>query len=479
MVLAHNESLWSEERGSLTTDTLGALFRSNALRPTDIVRAVYARIRSCNAGGIWITLVPEEQALAAAAALQEYISPRLGPDQLPLYGVPFAVKDNIDVSGLPTTAACPDFAYTPTQSAPAVAACLAAGAILIGKTNLDQFATGLVGTRSPYGACSSAFDSRYISGGSSSGSAIAVARGLVSFALGTDTGGSGRIPAGYNNIFGLKPTRGLVSTTGLVPACRSLDCVSIFAQRAEDARAVLHVMRGFGAPNEFSRPDATTAHLGERWSQGACFRFGVLAPHNQLFFDHDESAQCYAAAIDRLVGMGGTPIEVDFSAFREAGGLLFNGPWIAERYGDLAGFIGSHPDSLLWVTRQILESGARISGAEVFEAQHRLRRLVQKAQYQLTELAFLVVPTAPRPYTLAEIAADPIATNNEIGHYTYFVNVLDLCAHAVPNGRLRSGMATGITFVALACRDDTLASFGSAFEERSEAPRSSFIALGP
>jgi allophanate hydrolase len=455
------------------------LFRSSALRPTDVVRAVYARIRSCRASGIWITLVPEAEAFAAAAALEERFPPRLGPDRLPLYGLPFAVKDNIDVSGLPTTAACPDFAFVPTQSAPAVAACQAAGALLVGKTNLDQFATGLVGTRSPYGACSSAFGDRYISGGSSSGSAVAVARGLVSFALGTDTGGSGRIPAGYNNVFGLKPTRGLVSTTAFVPACRSLDCVSIFALRAEDASAVLHLMRDFGRPNDFSRPDAATAHLGESWPRGARFRFGVLTLRDQLFFGDDEAAECYAAAIERLAGMGGIPVEIDYSSFREAGRLLFGGPWIAERYGNLADFISSHPDSLQPITRQILETGARVSGAEVFEAQHRQRRLLREARDQLADLAFLVVPTAPRPYTLAEVAADPIGTNNEIGQYSYFANILDLCAHAVPNGRLRNGMASGITLIAPACNDDTLASFAAAYYEHLDRPSSASTAVEP
>jgi allophanate hydrolase len=472
MALAWNDAMtWREDCGSLDLETLAALFRSGALRPVEVVRAVYARVRTCRAPGIWITLVPEAEAVAVAAALEKRIAPRGGPDRLPLYGLPFAVKDNIDVSGLATTAACPDYAYTPTQSAPAVTACQAAGAILIGKTNLDQFATGLVGTRSPYGACSSAVDERYVSGGSSSGSAVAVARGLVSFALGTDTGGSGRIPAGYNDVVGLKPTRGLVSTTGLVPACRSLDCVSVFARRAGDTRTVLHAMRGYDAANGFSRADAATAHLGDEWLPGTRFRFGVLRPADRMFFGCDESAECYSAAIERLCGMGGTPVEINFSPFEEAGELLFGGPWAAERYGDLADFVASHPDSLLPVTRQILESGARISGTEVFEAQHQLQSQIREARHQLAGMACLVVPTAPRPYTHAEIAADPIGTNNQIGRYSYFVNLLDLCAHAVPNGRFRNGMATGITLIAPAYSDDTLASLAAYYHQRVEPPQ--------
>ncbi len=458
-------STWSTDHGSLDRATLAALFKSGQLQPTGIVRAVYARMRACDATGIWITLVPEADALAAAGALEALIPPRSGPDQMPLYGLPFAVKDNIDVAGLPTTAACPDFAYRPPQSAPAVAACQAAGAILVGKTNLDQFATGLVGTRSPYGSCSSAFDARYISGGSSSGSAVAVARQMVSFALGTDTGGSGRIPAGYNDVVGLKPTRGIVSTMGLVPACRSLDCVSIFALRAADASAVLHVMRGYGAPNEYSRPEFATSRFGDEWPRTG-FRFGVLAPRDREFFGLDESARHYAAAVERLAKMGGIPVEIDFSPFREAGQLLFSGPWIAERYGDLADFVATHPDSLLPVTRQILEAGARVSGAAVFRAQHRLRQLLRETREQLAEMLFLVVPTAPRPYTHAEVTADPIGTNSQVGHYSYFVNLLDFCAHAVPNGRLLNGMPTGITLIAPAGNDDTLASLAASYQER-------------
>jgi allophanate hydrolase len=464
-----NPTTFLEARSTLDQATLARMFRTGALRPTALIRAIYARIRDCRAGGIWISLVPEADALASATALEERIASRIGPDRLALYGLPFAVKDNIDAVGLPTTAACADFTYVPTQSAPAVSACIAAGAILIGKTNLDQFATGLVGTRSPYGACSSAFDDRYVSGGSSSGSAVAVARGFVSFALGTDTGGSGRIPAGYNNVVGLKPTRGIVSTTGLVPACRSLDCVSVFALRAADARSVLDVMSASGSLNGFSRPDAAI-RLGEEWSQTTTFRFGVLGAHAREFFGHEEGAERYVEAIDRLASMGGHPVEIDFSPFSEAGDLLFAGPWIAERYADLAEFITVHPGSLLPVTRQIIESGARYSGADVFRAEHRLRQLRQHAWHQLADLAFLVVPTAPRPYTLDEVEADPVGVNTQIGYYSYFVNLLDLCAHAVPNGRLRNGMPTGVTLIAPALHDHVLASFAAAYQDRLALP---------
>jgi allophanate hydrolase len=263
----------------------------------------------------------------------------------------------------------------------------------------------------------------------------------------------------------LKPTRGIVSTTGLVPACRSLDCVSVFALTATDARAVLHAMRGYDASNGFSRPDAD-APLGEAWQPSTPFRFGVLAPREREFFGNDEGAGHYAAAIERLSGMGGTPVEIDFAPFRVAGDLLFAGPWIAERYADLGPFVAAHPDSVLPVTRQIIESGGRFSAAELFAAEHRLRSLHRQAQRELADLAFLVVPTAGRPYTLAEVEADPVATNTQVGRYSYFVNLLDLCAHAVPNGRLRNGMPTGITLIAPPMCDDTLAAFAAAYQAR-------------
>ena len=466
---SHAPAAWSDTQDSLDAATLATCYRSGALRPTDVVRVVYARIRACKAPGIWITCVPEADALAVAAALEAQSPPRLGPDRLPLYGLPFGVKDNIDAAGLPTTAACPDFAYTPAESAPSVAACVAAGAILIGKTNLDQFATGLVGTRSPYGACSSAFDERYISGGSSSGSAVAVARGMATFALGTDTGGSGRIPAGYNNVVGLKPTRDLISTAGLVPACRSLDCVSVFALYATDARLVLEAMRrderaqGARARNTAGLPE------GE-WSSGASFRFGILAERDREFFGYHESAGPYAHAIDRFAALGGIPVEIDFSPFREAGQLMFSGPWIAERYADLADFIAAHPTGVLPLTRDIIKSGARFSAADVFRAQHRLRTLTEQTQAALAPLAFFMVPTAARPYTHAEVAADPLATNNRVGHYSYFVNLLDLCAHAVPNGFLGNGMPTGLTLIAPPLHDDALAAVAAAYQEQLGMP---------
>jgi allophanate hydrolase len=288
----------------LDLTTLTARYAAGATIPSEIVRIVYRRIPEYLSNPIWITLRREEDVLGEALALEARV-----PDRGPLYGLPFAVKDNLDCAGLPTTAACPALTYTPATSAHAVRRLQDAGALLIGKTNLDQLATGLTGTRSPYGACRNLFDDRYIAGGSSSGSALSVAAGLVSFALGTDTAGSGRVPAAFNNIVGLKPTRGLVGTRGLVPACRSLDCVSVFAVSSADALAVLRVLAGYDAEDPYSRPDASVIGLSSV-TPPACFRFGI--PSELEFFGNGEAERLFHAALRRLETLGGTPIEIDF-----------------------------------------------------------------------------------------------------------------------------------------------------------------------
>ncbi|HVW85508.1 MAG TPA: amidase family protein, partial [Bryobacteraceae bacterium] len=298
----------------------------------DRIHETYRRIRENGERPVWIHVVPESETIARAEALS--------PD-LPLYGMTFAIKDNIDLAGAPTTAACPEFAYTPSKSATVVDRLMAAGAIPIGKTNLDQFATGLVGTRSPYGACSSVFDDRYISGGSSSGSAVAVAAGLVTFAFGTDTAGSGRVPASFNNIVGLKPTRGALSTSGVVPACRSLDCVSIFANSAADAARVYRVACAFDPCDPYARRDGQK----KAWPARG-FRFGVPRAEFLEFFGDDSAPALYREAIARMERLGGTKVELDFSIFRDAATLLYSGPWVAERLAAIREFASNHPDAL-------------------------------------------------------------------------------------------------------------------------------------
>jgi allophanate hydrolase len=441
----------------LSLPALRHAYVSSATRPSDVVAAIYGRIGSAIAPA-WIHLASRADALAASGEVEARCA---GGEKLPLYGVPFAVKDNIDVAGMPTTAACLAWRRLPERSARSVERLLAAGAICLGKTNLDQFATGLSGTRSPYGACSSVGNPLYVSGGSSSGSAFAVAAGHVSFALGTDTGGSGRIPAGFNGVVGIKPTVGRVSTRGLVPNCPTLDCVSIFARTVGDGMQVLDSIDGFDADDPFSRRAPSHAAATERSDP---FRFGVLAEKDREWFGMAECAALYDAACHRLVVLGGEPVEIDFGPFGEAGRMLFDGPWIAERRAALAPFVDAHGDDLLDVTRNVLHTAERYTAVAAFAALHRLAELRRAVERQLAGVAALVVPTAPRPFTIAEMNGDPVRLNNRLGHYSYFANLLDLCAIAVPNGVLACGVPMGVTLLAPAWEDARLADIATRFE---------------
>jgi allophanate hydrolase len=413
-----------------------------------MLEIAYQRIDADRDRNCWIHIRPMDDAVAACRGLVERA--RNG-EHFPLLGVPFGVKDNIDVAGMPTTAACPSFSYVPGQSAVCVERLTAAGAICLGKTNLDQFATGLSGTRSPYGACGSVPDARYVSGGSSSGSAVAVAAGHVAFSLGTDTGGSGRIPAGFNGIVGVKPTIGLVSSRGLVPNCPTLDCVSIFANTVEDGRQVLNIIKGYDPADPYSRIRAVPPPR-----VASPFTYGRLRAEDIETFGVPECADLYEQACARLTALGGRPVRVDFAPFIEAGKMLFSGPWIAERVSAIRNLIDIEQGSLLDVTRAILISGGQFSAADAFAAQHRLLKLRREVSLAFEQFDVLVVPTAPRPYTIAEMNADPISLNTHLGYYSYFANLLDLCAVAIPNGALVSGMATGVTLLAPAWADDAL-----------------------
>ncbi|HEX5611748.1 MAG TPA: allophanate hydrolase, partial [Burkholderiales bacterium] len=371
---------------------------------------------------------------------------------LPLYGIPFAIKDNIDLAGHPTTAACREYSYVAQQTAAAVQTLLDAGAMVIGKTNLDQFATGLVGTRSPYGACANTFDARYISGGSSSGSAVAVAASLVSFSLGTDTAGSGRIPAGFNNLIGLKPTRGLVSTRGVVPACRSLDCVSIFALTAEDAHAVFDVMARFDAQDPYSREER---RVGGAFSFEGC-RVGVPRTAQLEFFGNREYEKLFHAALEKLERLGAKRVTIDFAPFLAAAKLLYEGPWVAERYVAIREFLEKNAQALHPVTREIISGGAKPRAAEAFAAQYRLQALLREAEPVWQAVDVLVAPTAGTIYTLAQLEADPIRLNSNLGVYTNFVNLMDLSAIAVPAGFTPDKLPFGITLLAPAFQDRAL-----------------------
>ena len=466
---------------SLDLRTLGARLGEGHLRVSALVEGVLARIAARGRDKVWIHLLQREELMQRAAELE-----RRGPAGLPLYGIPFAIKDNIDLGGHPTTAACPDFAYVARSSAPVVQALLDAGAIAIGKTNLDQFATGLVGTRSPYGACGNSFNPKYVSGGSSSGSSIAVATGLTSFALGTDTAGSGRVPAAFNNLVGLKPTCGLLSARGVVPACRSLDCISIFTLTGADAAAVLDVAADFDPGDAYSRAGPPSID-GLPLSLADC-RLGVPRTDQLEFFGNADAARLYAGAVDKLVQRGATRVEIDLSPFLEAARLLYEGPWVAERYVGIHDFLAAHPQSLLPVTRQIISGGATPTAADYFAAQYRLKDLIRRAETAWKQADLIVTPTAGTIYTIDEVNADPVRLNSKLGVYTNFMNLMDLAAIAVPAGFLPSGLPFGITLFAGAFTDAGLCRLGAEAQRTLvtrmgatgiELPRDGGAASGP
>ena len=416
---------------SLDIGTLRSGYHSGAFTPVDVVGEVYRRIRGIENNPIWICLVREEEAVAAVKALPD-------SSNKPLLGIPFAVKDNIDVADLPTTAACPGFSYVAQENATVVKRLLDEGAVLIGKANLDQFATGLVGVRSPYGACLNLFNSEYVSGGSSSGSAVAVAAGLVSFALGTDTAGSGRVPAAFANILGLKPTRGLLSTRGVVPACRSLDCVSIFSLTPDDAETVLEVAASYDPLDSYSRPRHSNPTPAKSW------RIGV-PPDGQLNQVDDEYRVLYSEAVNRFSALGHSIVTIDAKPFLETAKLLYGGPWVAERFAAVGAFIKDYPDSVNPVVRDIILGGERFTAVDAFKAHYRLEQLRQETAIAWNSIDVLLLPTAPTIYRIEEIKREPVSFNSRLGTFTNFTNLLDLAAIAVPGGFRTDGLPFGIT----------------------------------
>jgi allophanate hydrolase len=420
----------------------------------------------------WIYRVPKEELMAGARRLQTLIEANAGAlargdarglDGFPLLGVPFAVKDNIDVAGAPTTAACPGYARVPETSAPAVQRLLDAGALFVGKTNMDQFATGLVGTRSPYGACRNPFDPDSITGGSSSGSALAVATGRVSFALGTDTAGSGRVPAAFTNIVGLKPTRGAVSTRGVVPACPSLDCVSVFAPSSADAFAVLRVIEGY----DFDDPYSRARPVSEGPAAPAAFRFGVPLD-GQLDFSGDaEYAALYERGRAALAALGGVEARIDISPLLRAAQMLYTGPWLAERAEAIGRFGNEHPEALLPLLREILEPAKSMGAMDVFRGLHEMQALRRLAEPSWGGMDLLYLPTTPTIFTRAQIDREPLKLNAVLGRFTNFVNLMDLCAVTLPAGFRADGLPFGMTLMAPAFRESVLEPVARAWEARS------------
>jgi allophanate hydrolase len=429
---------------NLQISHLRNLYLSGAMKPTDLVKQLDREIGNEDSRNIWIRRLTLDEMLSYAKNIEgKSIA------DLPLYGVPFAIKDNIDLAGIPTTAACPEYAYTPTTSATVVQKLIDAGAIPIGKTNLDQFATGLVGTRSPYGSCKNSFNPEYISGGSSAGSAVSVALGMVSFSLGTDTAGSGRVPASFNNLVGHKPTCGLLSTSGVVPACRTLDCVSIFALTAEDAAKVLESAQGFDAEDAYSRKAIDEVHTTAEKG----FTFGVPKQDQLAFFDNTETPKLFKQAIEQLKALGGKAVEIDFEPFLETARLLYEGPWVAERYAAIREFFEANPDAIFPVTKQIIGGATKFSAADTYLSQYKLKALQRKAEAVWNDIDVMVTPTSGTIYTIDEVNADPVRCNSNLGYYTNFMNLLDLSATAVPTGFQSDGMPFGITICAPAFKD--------------------------
>jgi len=403
-----------------------------------IVEAVFARIAEVDDPGIFIHLADRAAVLAEAAELGAFDPAR------PLFGIPFAVKDNIDVAGLPTTAACPDYAYVPGKDATVVQLLKAAGALVIGKTNLDQFATGLVGVRSPYPIPRNAIDATLVPGGSSSGSAVATAQGIVSFALGTDTAGSGRIPAGLNNIVGLKPSVGALSTTGVIPACRTLDCVSIFALTADDAWKVFSVAAKYDETDAYSKA-VPVSGFG---SAPPVLTIGVPAKTDLQFFGDTVMEAAYGDALSMLARLGHRIVEVPFGEFYKVANLLYEGAWVAERYAAVKPFFDAREESFHPVTRKIYGGAKSLSAADAFKGFYALQALRKALAPRIASVDLFCVPTAPTHYTRADLAAEPIRENSRLGTYTNFVNLLDMCGIAVPTGTRADGLPASVTLLA-------------------------------
>ena len=439
------------------TETVAAIVaahRAGTVSPAQTVARSYLRIRDTNDPAIFISLRSEKEAIAEAESLKAKDA-----RDLPLFGVPVAVKDNIDVLGMPTTAACPAFSYQPSHDATAVARLRAAGAIIIGKTNLDQFATGLVGVRSPYGIPNNPIRDDLIPGGSSSGSAVAVAAGLVPLSLGTDTAGSGRVPAMLNNVVGLKPSLGMVSTAGVVPACRTLDCVSVFSLTVDDAVTALAAMASPDPADPFSRDRP----LGEITPLPAKLRLGVPRGGQLIFFGDKAAEAAYGDAIRRWAALGAEFVEFDMEPFYETARLLYEGPWVAERYLVIRNLLASSPDSIHPVTREIIAPGSRLTSTETFSALYRLQGLRKIAERVFVNIDAIVLPTAPTVYTTRQVLANPIEFNSRLGTYTNFVNLLDLCGLSLPASMRPDDTPFGITLLGPAGRDALLASIGRVF----------------
>ena len=445
----------------LQLDALRNAYRDGSTTPRQLLLSLRDKAAALNPDyHLFIHLLSVEE-------LEPYLAALDGRDidSLPLYGVPFAIKDNIDLAGIATTAACPAFAYVPQRSATIVEQLLALGAVPLGKTNLDQFATGLNGSRSPYGACPNSVLPEYPSGGSSAGSSLAVALGVASFALGTDTAGSGRVPAALNNLVGLKATKGLISTADVVPACRTLDCVTTFTATAREASQLLALTAHLDPRDAYSRSNPL-------WNDGSAFgtlrplRFGVPRSRDLEFFGCMQGPQLFAEAIEQLEALGGEAVELDLSPFLEAARLLYEGPWVAERYSVAGELMEHNPEAVLPVIRAVLAKAPAVSGVQTFRAQYRLQALKALCDKALEGLDCVLTPTIGRPVTRAELEAEPVLRNSELGYYTNFMNLLDYAAVAVPSGFMGNGLPWGVTLFGRAFTDQYLLSVAAGLQRQ-------------
>ncbi len=444
---------------------LKAAYSAGEVTPQQLHESILQHAEKFTEHNIWIKLLSGEEVQPYLDKLQQ-----LDPKQAPLWGIPFTLKDNIDLAGIETTAGCTEFTYKPHESATVVQRLLEAGAIPIGKANLDQFATGLNGTRSPWGACRNSFNPDFISGGSSAGSAVSVALGLSTFSLGTDTAGSGRVPAGFNNLVGLKPSRGLLSAAGVVPACKSLDCVSIFAYNTDDANLVLAVAEGVDENDDYSRPnvfDNSTESYGYRTGD---LTVGILKEDDLRFFGDADYAAAYRKTLATLAASGFQLEPIDYAPFDEVARLLYEGPWVAERYIATCPLIEENPAALNDTVRRIIEPGGAPPATALFKAQYRLQALKRQCLQEMSGIDCLLTPTAGKHFSIAQLLDNPIEHNSELGYYTNFVNLLDLAAVSVPAVFTSTGMPFGITVVGNTHSDRELLSIANRIQQTLPLP---------
>jgi len=443
---------------NLSLTTLKTGYVDGTINVRELILSLREQALAQNEYNAWIHILSKEELEFYFKNLENQ-----SPADLPLYGVPFAVKDNIDVANIPTTAACPDFAYTPSESAFVVTQLIAAGAIPLGKTNLDQFATGLVGTRSPYGEAKNVFNPDFMSGGSSSGSAIATALGQVSFALGTDTAGSGRVPAAMNNLIGHKPSKGLLSIRGVVPACHSLDCVSIFALNTNDITTIFDIAAQYDEQDPYARVNHF-ANRGAYYADQNLSEFTFAVPAQPDFQGNTECKALFQQSVDALIALGGTQKTLNFDPFSKAAKLLYEGPWVAERW---LATQNVKRESMLPVIQAIVSGAEGRTAADAFAAQYTLQALKKECDALIKNVDFVLTPTTPSYYSRAEIAADPVGKNSILGTYTNFMNLLDFAATAVPIGKTKDKVHWGVTLFTHTLKDIHLLNFAGALHKKT------------